>query len=194
MHIGQIFTAKDLEVIQASQSAGAGATTQWWDLTGKFRAAADELERAYQQVTATAQYAAARPELKSRYDALMSRVASLRATIQSTLAQINRATEFFRSLVGLQGLGVVPVIAVAVIAAALAAVIKWTTDAALYLKMVSEQKRLEAAGVEPERAAQIAREGRAAGGLFSGIAQQLKWPLIFGIGALAVGWFLTRDR
>ncbi len=58
------------------------------------------------------------------------------------------------------GLGVLPLIPIAVVGASLAAMYKWTLDYQTFKRQVEEQKRLEAKGVDPATAARmIAKKG-----------------------------------
>lgn len=58
------------------------------------------------------------------------------------------------------GLGILPLIPIAVVGASLAGMYKWTLDYQTFKRQVEEQKRLEARGVDPASAARmVAQKG-----------------------------------
>ncbi len=173
--------------------ASAAQDPAWWNVVAQFKAAAAAMESAYERLIREADYVAARPALQAQFDALVRRAASVRATVESIRAQLAGAVDWLRSVgaaVGLNGLGVLPVLGIAAIAGAVALVAKWTTDTIKFLTVVAEQRRLEAAGVAPERAAEIVRGTAAAA---AGTASSSWW---IPVAALVVGgyflWSQTR--
>lgn len=165
----------------------------WWNVVAQFKAAAQAMEQAYARLMSQADYIRSRPALRAQFDALASRASLVRSTVQSIRSNLESAVDWLRSVgaaVGLNGLGVVPLIGIAAIAAAVALVTKWTTDTIKFLAVVSEQRRLEAAGVAPERAAEITR-GTAA--TAAGIATGAQWLIPLGIIGLGA-WFLWKRR
>lgn len=56
------------------------------------------------------------------------------------------------------GLGIVPLIPVAVLGASIAAMTKWSLDFVKFMEAVKEQRRLEATGMDPAKAAEIANQ------------------------------------
>lgn len=88
--------------------------------------------------------------------------------------------EFVAEKIGLNGLGILPVlIPVAVIAAALAGITFWTKDSVLFFQKVNEQKRLEASGMAPEQASAII-EKKASVGFFDKLGSTLGLVIIGG--------------
>lgn len=169
----------------------------WWNVVAQFKAAASAMEQAYERLMGEADYVAARPALRAQFDALVRRAATVRATVENIRAKLDSALDWFSSIgesIGLNGLGVLPVIAIAAIAAAVALVVKWTTDTIKFLKVVNEQRRLEAAGVAPERAAAITQQTAAAA---SGAQASWSWLLpaaLVGVGGYFVWRQMQRGR
>ncbi len=58
------------------------------------------------------------------------------------------------------GLGILPLVPIAVIATALAAITKWSISYATFVATVKERKRLEASGLSPQMAAELARKNQ----------------------------------
>lgn len=174
------------ELESQAASEPAPQDPAWWDAVARFKAAAAQMEQSYQRLLALRDYAASRPALSARYRALVSRASTIRSTVADIKAKLESAVDWFRSIgaaVGLNGLGVLPILGIAAIAAAIALITKWTTDAAVFFRAVNEQRRLEAAGVAPERAAEIVRE-TAAAARGAGLDKWLPLVLLAG-----VGWF-----
>ena len=61
------------------------------------------------------------------------------------------------------GLGLLPLIPIAVVAASLAAIAKWTYDYNIFMKKIQEQRRLEADGIDPVTASNIVAKKNAPG-------------------------------
>ncbi len=185
--------------VRASDNAIAAQSivqdAAWWDLVGQFRQAAAKLEALYASLLQQRDYALARPSLAGPYQALMARVAPLRAQIAGITNGANRLIGWFRNL-GLQGLGILPLIPIAVVAAALALITKWSLDARALSQRITEQQRLEATGVSPERAASIvAQTAIGAGGFFASLAGSAKTVgLVAVLGGLGYLAWKNRNR
>lgn len=128
-----------------------------------------------------------RADLLSRSDALNSKISGTVSAIESTYQAAKdfilnpvgtiatgaeTAWDWAKSELGLEGLGFLPVlIPVAVIGAAVAGIVYWMDDYATLNKKVAEQKRLEATGMSPAKAAEIVQKtfGSVGGGLFSNV-------------------------
>lgn len=186
----------DVRALDNALEAQASAATQdpaWWNVVGQFRSAAAKMEETYARLASLADYVATRPAFAVQWNALMSRAATLRATVQEIRDKVASALNFLRSIgssIGLSGLGILPaVIGVAAVAAAIAMVTKWTTDAINFQRAVEEQQRLERAGVPPERAAEIVRSTAAASqrSLFSFSVPW--WPIALVAGAGGLAWY-----
>lgn len=166
----------------------------------KFKAEALRFRDAYNALVSKQAFASERPELRAEYDALYSRGAVIKGTIDSLTQAVDRVTGFFsgatsavKRFFGLDGvpvmpalsgrLGVVPLIPIAMIASAVALMGKWVADVYLFERKVTEQQRLESDGVPAVEAAAIVR-GMSAGSGFSGVLDTLKTPILIGGGLL----------
>lgn len=84
-------------------------------------------------------------ETKKRYEKLMSRGDWIFKTIQSIASKIDWAINSF-SGIGMGGMGILPVVPIAVIAGALAVITAWLSDAYSLNKKLDTIKELEAKG------------------------------------------------
>lgn len=102
---------------------------------------------------------------------------------------------FFKRAVGLNGLGVVPVVVVGVgvvaAGATLAAVGYWVTDAYKFAQKLNALQAMEAKGVPPDEAARIIQE-TLGDSPFKLFGLPVNWLLIGG--ALAIGFYLLRKK
>lgn len=175
-----------------AQALAPAPDPAWWNVVEQFKSAAAAMESHYRRLVSLADYAASRPALKAQFDALMRRASTLRSNVARIRAQLGAAVDWVRSMgaaAGLSGLGVLPLIGIAAIAAAIALVTKWSTDTLAFFRAVDEQRRLEAAGVAPERAAEIVRQ-TAAAARGAGLGTWIPIVLLAGGGWLA--WTLLR--
>jgi hypothetical protein len=172
-------------------------SAEWWNLVARFRQAAAQVDQVLERLRAQEDAARSDPGLSSQYDAIMQRAAELRATIADYLGKIDAAVQWLKGAgawiadaFGFNGLGALPVlIGVAAIAAALAAVTKFLTDAWALSKRIDEQQRLEARGLTPQEAAAVVERGTAG----SAGSQWLK--LLAGAAAVGfVGWLIVNNR
>lgn len=88
------------------------------------------------------------------------------------------------------GLGVIPLIPIAVIGASLAAITKWTLDFKKFMAAVTEQRRLESTGMPPAQAAEIARQGLTKPFISIDFKKLLLPALVVGGGL----WYFSRKR
>ena len=141
--------------------ADATQAAQWWDLLGKFREASANVDAVLARLRSQEDAARRNAILSREFDAMMSRAATMRAGIASTLQTIEGAIASLRGLVdwipGLGTLGnpLLPVLGVAAVAASLASITKFLVDAWALSKRIDEQMRLEAAGLTPQEAAGV---------------------------------------
>lgn len=87
---------------------------------------------------------------------------------------------------GLKGLGVLPLVPVAVAVTAIAAMGKWGRDVYLFDRRLTEVKRLEDTGISPGRAADIV--GGKAPGIFAGVTREVMIPVTVGGVSLIALW------
>lgn len=139
--------------------------TAWYDVVGKFRNAAADYDRAISTAQSYADVAAESPDLKAQYDSAMSTYETLKEKIASVQQSIASAMGWFRNLFsaaepamrgsGLRGLGILPLVPIALVSATLAVVAYeakqvWTLNAKL-----SAAADLRRQGVPPAQAAEM---------------------------------------
>lgn len=178
------------EVIATEQQSA-----EWWNLVARFRQAAAQVDQVLDRLRAQEGAARSDPALSSEFDSIMRRAAELRATIGDYLAKIDAAVQWLKGagswisdVFGFNGLGALPaLIGIGAIAAALAAVTKFLTDAWALSRRIEEQQRLEARGLSPQEAAAVVE--RSAVG--SAGSQWLKL-LAGGVAIGVVGWLIMQ--
>ena len=158
------------------------ATTQqdlaWYDLVGRFRRKAAEFERIFNKLVNDRDFVSRRPALKADYDRLLSAGRLLQAKIVSARNKINSALAWLKGLVGLDGLGFLPLLPIALVSASNVAIGKWVSDAYMMSKRIDETRRLEAKGYSPSRADALATRSTstAGGGIIGGaLGLNPKW-------------------
>jgi hypothetical protein len=148
--------------------------TAWYDVVGKFRNAAADYDRAISTAQSYADVAAESPELKAQYDAAMSTYDTLRERIASVQQAISSAMGWFRNLFsaaspGMHGLGILPLVPIALVTATLAVVAYearqvWTLNAKLSAAADLRRQGVPAAQAA-EMVAQITGESPDSGGI-----------------------------
>ena len=88
----------------------------------------------------------------------------------------------------MDGLGIVPLLPVAAISIAVAAITKWTTDAYEFNKRLDAVQALEAKGYSPERAGQIINQQFPRQSLLSGFIGPQMLPILAVVGILFFLW------
>jgi hypothetical protein len=172
-------------------AAAEQAPREWWDLWGKLKDAAADLDAAARALEAGREFALARPGLREEYRA---RVAEL----QTARSRLTWARDAIRSVFGffgveLSGLGFVPLIPIAAAGAAVAFVAAQAADTWKLAKKIEEQQRLEARGIAPAEAARIVQSTASAGSMaaaFSGAVGHVALLGALGLGA----WFFLKRR
>ena len=172
-------------------------SAEWWNLVARFRQAAAQVDDVLSRLRSQEAAARTSAALSAEYDEVMARASSLRATIADYLGRIDAAVQWLKGAgawiseaFGLNGLGALPaLIGIGAIAAALAAVTKFLTDAWALSKRIEEQQRLEARGLSPQDAAAVIERTTTA----SASSQWLKW--LAGAAAVGVvGWLVVNHR
>jgi hypothetical protein len=127
----------------------------------KFKSHAANFWQQYKNLQAKNAYVANHPDLQEDYANLLDRGSTIRTTIETVTAGIDKAVGWVGGTVGvsgvqvLNGLGFLPVLALLVSAGGLALIGKWVSDAYAFNKKVEEMKRLEAQGMTPQQASAI---------------------------------------
>lgn len=183
-------------------AAQVGATPSDLDLiaqlqerVGVFQMSRAELQRLGAAVAATTDN-----DLWQQYGDLVARADSLESTIQGALDAVDSAIRYAKNALGLGavrrlgGLGIVWLIPVAIIAAAIAALGYWLTDFAKVRARILQQQsiaqQLQAAGVdaaEANRQASAAVAASQPSGILDTALSLAKYAL-----AIGVGWWLWR--
>lgn len=121
------------------------------------------------------------PELYEQRLVLLKRGRILRGTIEKVSGMVDRVFSFFGAS-GVNGLGVVPLLPIAAISVALAAITKWGTDTYEFTKRMDAIKSLEARGYDPVRAGQIVNQQFPPTSFnFGSISTLLPWIAVAGI-------------
>lgn len=156
--------------------AEADDQVAWYDVWGRLKAVAADLDGAVAALERQRPYALARSSLAEEWRAKMDeietargRVTWLRDAIRSTMALFG---------VDLSGLGVLPLIPLSVIAAGVAYIASLASSAWELSKKIEEQRRLESSGVSPAEASRIVSANAAAGS--GGAANTIKTVAIVG--------------
>jgi len=181
----------------ADTTATKGEEVAWYNLVGQFRAKAQQFEQIYNKLMSDQSYALSNPALASDYRALLQIGRVTRAKIIATRNKIDSVIGWLKGLVGMNELGFIPLIPIAIVAASLAAITKWVTDAYAMSARIDEAKRLEAKGVPPERAAKIAgrRVASQGGGLVGSLLGiHPGWLIAGAIAVVALPPLITRIR
>lgn len=180
------------EIIATEQQSA-----EWWNLVAKFRQAAGQVDQVLARLREQEPAARGSAALSAEYDEIMGRASSLRATIADYLGRIDSAVQWLKGAgawvseaFGLNGLGAIPaLIGIGAVAAALAAVTKFLTDAWSLSKRIEEQQRLEARGLSPQEAAAVVERTAIA----SAGSQWIKL-LAGGVALGVVGWLIVNHR
>lgn len=143
------------------------------------------------------------PAVQAEYNDLLSRGSKIRSTIDYVTGAIDKAAAMYDSVKSwisetfgfgdidepierYEQMGLIPLIPIAVIVAALAAITKWTSDAYEFNARLNEIQRLEAQGIGPREAAAIV-ERTMDKGIFGGGVMGNMIPLaLLGVAALMI--------
>lgn len=132
--------------------------------------------------------AAKYPDLAAKRNDLLQRGSIIQRTITTLTGAVDKVFAFFRGVTGMDGLGLVPLLPIAAITVALAAITKWTTDAYEFSKRLDAIKDLEAKGYDPVRAGQIVNQQFPASALFGGFNVSTLLPLLAIAGVVFFFW------
>lgn len=137
------------------------------------------------------------PEIKAKYNKLMNDGVGIRSKIEWVTAAIDKAANLYGDVKSwimdkfgfdgisdsqLAGMGILPLIPVAIIAAAVAAISYWTNDAYQFNAKLNEIQRLENKGISPVQAAKMVEQTFNTG-IFSNL-KNLILPLVIGGGII----------
>ena len=181
-----------------AQIATQQEAQSWYSVITDFPSYWNNLQKNYQGLIAQADYIYTKhPELKTEYDkllneggALYNKMAAINETVTGIKSNWNSFTSWLQSAVGINGLGILPAIPIAITAASAAGVIysvaQWLTKNAELAARLNIFHEAEAKGATPAQAAQIANQtiGEPSSGMFFGLP--IKWLVIGGIALFAL--------
>jgi hypothetical protein len=165
----------------------------WYSVVTDFPNYWENLQKNFQGLLAQSDYIVTKhPEIRAQYDqmvregsALFQKMYNLNEAVNSIKSNWDAFTGWLKGAVGMSGLGILPVIPLAIGAAAAASTLylvgQWLTKAAEMAKRIDLYKSEEAKGLSPQQAAanvDLVLGKPSAGSLF-GIP--IKWLLIGGI-------------
>lgn len=132
---------------------------EWHKQVNELKAKATNFMSAFSNLSGLAHIAARDPVTKSQYDALMARGMAIKVKIENVTRAIDgmygAASSMFN---GVSGLGVLPLVPIAIVAGAVATVSVWLIDAR---SMSEKLQAARAAGASPAQITSIATGGGA---------------------------------
>lgn len=158
------------------------------DFMRKIKAFYENYRGLQMQRSVVDKYRGADPALGQQYDALMQRGSTIDGSIKRAKEAIDAALGFWGTVKGwfglseLNQLGAVPVVGVAITAAAAAITLitKWLADVYVFSRKIEELKTLEAAGkITPQRMTEILEKGTGPG-LMDMLQRNIIWIVLGG--------------
>ncbi len=127
------------------------------------------------------------PQFSEQYDSLINKSGYIVSTVGFLTSAINKAVDYFGIDLEGDGLGALPLVPIAAIAASIAVMGKWVSDVYIFRQRLNEVRRLEAGGMDPRRAAEIAIKRDP--GILASLGDNIFKPLV-PISIIAAGfWF-----
>lgn len=162
--------------------------TAWYDVIGKFKAKASEFERERLKLEKYKTLAARNPKTKAEFERLSGQGVSIKANIQKITSSVSDTWNWLKSSIGLSGLGILPLIPIAVVAGSVTLMSKWLADAYMFNKKMESIEKLQAKGVSASEASAIVdRADQPIGsGLFGGIGKSVVLIALVGVGAFLI--------
>ncbi len=137
---------------------------EWMQAVANLKAKAAQFSVLFAQVEQTGDIVSNKPALAEQRSKLLLRGITIRTTIEALTRSIDfvvkQWNQFFGDEPAPDNLGVIPLVPVAVIASAIAAITYWINDTTKYINRVEEIKRLESQGYTPEQAYNIVEKKR----------------------------------
>lgn len=185
-------------------TATAAQSSAWYDVMGKFATASDQFDSAQADLASMADFISQQDQsVQDEYAALVSRAQGLQtdigyvttalADVKQWLAGAISAVEGayasvaagIKSWLGMSGLGQLPLIPIAVVAAATAAVGYFLSDYAQFAQKVALLKQYTAQGMAPADAAKAVSTALSS----TSAASTVGW-IVIGVAVVAALWFL----
>lgn len=129
----------------------------WMDTLTDYKAKAAEFAALYDDLKAKESRMVKEMKTRDEYQRLVERGGWIQSTITTIGAKVDETLAYLRGLMGnsVQGLGLVWLIPVAVVAGSVALMGSWISDTYQFNKRFEEIHRLESMGYTPEQAAAI---------------------------------------
>lgn len=141
---------------------------EWNNAVDKLRLKGEEFSRVYDLIINSENIASTNDDLYSDYESIKFKGNAIKATIEKVTRLVDEAFNASSNIIGqdntinmiernshMDGLGFIPLIPIAVITAAIAAITYWVNDAMQYLGKVEQVKNLINRNVSPEKAYDI---------------------------------------
>lgn len=164
---------------------------EWLNAVANLRAKAAEFQALREQVLESFVIAKEYPSLLREYESLIFKSTIIENTIKSVTKGIDVIFGMFNTVFNdseVDGLGIVPLVPVAVILSAVAAITYWINSSVKYLNKIKEIKRIENQGYSVEEAYKMISEKE------NGFLQQLMSPYVLVGGGLLIVLLLARRR
>lgn len=164
---------------------------EWLSAVANLRAKAAEFQALREQVLESYSIAKEYPSLLNEYEALLFKSNVIESTIKSVTNGIDIIFGMFNTVFGdedVDGLGIVPLVPVAVILSAIGAITYWINSSIKYLNKIKEIKRIENQGYTVEEAYKMVNEQN------GGLMQKLMSPYVLIGGGLLIVLLLSRKR
>lgn len=119
------------------------------------------------------------PAFKRDYNELIERSDTIYNTISKVTKGVDKVAEWLgldMSNIESSQMGAIPLIPIAIITGAIAAMGKWASDVYIFNQRLAEVKRLEAKGISPARASQIAIKAPA--GAMESLGRNVLGPIV----------------
>jgi hypothetical protein len=176
------FDSAKSSLLNAMASVGNTAqswSVEWQNAVDNLKEKAKEFTKVFSQLQSDS--GRVPQNLRAEYDAIMSRGSWVKATIQQVTSGIDSAWSAVQSIPmlnglrnvnNLRGMGIVPLIPIAVIAGAVAVIVAWLSDAYSLQQKINLAK---STGASPSQAANIigAGSGSTAGGFIQSVGTLL---------------------
>jgi len=155
----------------------------WYNVIGQFRQKVAEFEAMLEKLKSQKQIAASDPELAQEYSGLMNKAVALQDKIRQIRDATSDAIDWIKGVFGFDGLGIVPLIPIAVVSASIATIGYWIKDAYEFSKKLEKVEQLEKQGMPTRQAIDTANRMTTGPSIF-GINP--KWLVYGGIALVMV--------
>lgn len=155
----------------------------WYNVIGQFRRKVAEFEAMLAKLQSQKPIAAKDPALADEYSALMNKATALQEKIKQIRDATSDAIDWIKGVFGFDGLGIVPLIPIAVVAGAIAAIGYWIKDAYEFSKKLEKVEQLEKQGMPTGQAIDTANKLTSGPSIF-GISP--KWLVYGGIALVMI--------